>query len=272
MRTFLIILFIIFFLSCSSTTDNKDYIARVGNTHLTKEDLSSLIPESNGIKPLNKDCLNSIVSSWIKKEVLFQKAKEYHFDKDEGLKIKVNNFFKDLTINSYVKYYLQTNVSISEQEIKDYYLKNRRCFIRDMEEAKVSHIVVQDFNETRKIKNTLLFRNHKELDKLFSKYKFETKIIRKGESLKELDKTIFETAPRHILGPIASDYGFHIIQVLSRYRKGSIRPIDEVRDEITQRLTQKKIQESYNSLVDSLILSSDYEINDDNLLNFLGIQ
>jgi len=262
----------LFILSCNSKTDNKDYIARVGNTYLNKEDFSYMIPESNGTKLLNRDNLNSIISSWVKKEILFQKAKEYHFDKDESLRIKTDEFFRDLTIDSYIKYFLQTNVSISEQEIRDYYLNNKTCFVRDFDEAKVSHILVQDFNEAKKIKATILSRNHDDLDKLYSKYKFETKIIRKGESLKELDKTIFETAPRKILGPIASDFGFHIIYVLARYRKGSIRPISEVRDEITQRLTQKKIQESYNHLVDSLVSSSDYEINDNNLLNFIGSQ
>ena len=132
----------------------------------------------------------------------------------------------------------------------------------------MSHLVIGDFDEANRIKNILRSRNRREIDQLFSNYTFETKVVRRNESIKEIDKTIFESPRRNVLGPIPSDYGYHIIEVISRARAGSIRPIDEVRDEILQKLTQSKIQDYYNSYVDSIISITDYEIKNENISNW----
>lgn len=259
-------------ISCGTHSNDDNVIARVGGSTLRQKDLLMMIPETKDGLPLTEEFVNSIVSNWIQKEVLFQKAKEYHFDRDDYLKVKVNNFFRDLTIDSYVRYILQSNVTTSETEIRNYYSKNKGVFVRDLDEAKVSSVVVKNFEEALSIKGTLNSRNSKDLDNLFSKYAFETKFIRRGESLKELDKTIFESPPRKIYGPIASDYGFHIVEVLETFKSGSVRPIDEVRDEIIQRLTEQKIQENYNHYADSLVTIANYEINQKNISKLLGKQ
>ncbi|MFH1214815.1 MAG: peptidyl-prolyl cis-trans isomerase [Candidatus Neomarinimicrobiota bacterium] len=253
---------------CSKSKDQ--YIARVGNVYLNQEDLIKMLPDGALNKNLTKNHLNSIVSSWVNKEILYQKARQYHFDREEGVRAQVADFYRDLTIDSYVRYFLQTSVTISEDEIRDYYLKNKNSFIRDCDESKITHVLVQEFNDAMAIKSALLTHNKNDLDSFYSKYNFETIVVKRGESLSEIDQNIFETRPRTIIGPIASPYGFHIVEVLARYSVGSTRTIDEVRDEINQLLTRIKIQERYDVLVDSLIHSANYEIKDENITNFLS--
>lgn len=261
---------LLFFFSCSRHHD--DYLARVGRSFLTKEDLAKMLPDA-GLNPnISKNNVNSVVSSWVKKEVLFQQARSYHFDRDENIRARVNDFYRDLVIDAFIKYYLQTNVAISEDEIRNYYLQNKNSFIRDREEARVTHVIVQDFNDAMAIKTALASHNKAELDKFLQKYNFETKTVRRGESLSELDRTIFETSPRNILGPIATNYGYHIVEVLARFPVGSVRSLDEVRDDIYQKITQMKIQANYDRLLDSLLKDADYEIRDDNITNFLSKQ
>ncbi|MBU1066032.1 peptidyl-prolyl cis-trans isomerase [bacterium] len=211
------------------------------------------------------DYLKSLTSNWIKNEILYQQAEKYHFDKEESIQYKMGNFKKQLIIDSYVHYLLQTNINVSENEIRNFYFQNRSSFLRDVDEAKVSHLIVEDFDESNRIKNILRSRNRREIDQLFNNYTFETKVVRRGESIKELDKTIFESTPRTVIGPIPSDYGYHIIEVISRSKAGSIRSIDDVRNEILQKLTQAKIQDYYNAYIDSLFSITDYEIKYENL-------
>lgn len=265
---FILLAIIIIYSTCSNHKD--EYIARVGNTYLTKEDLMRMLPDGGLTKNVDKNHLNSLVSNWVNKEILYQKAHQYHFDREEGVRSKVADFYRDLTIDSYVRYFLQTNVSIDESEIRDYFLKNKNSFTRDRDEAKIVHVLVQDFNDAMAIKLALTSRNKGALDSFYSKYKFETSVVGRGESLGEIDRNIFETSPRSIIGPIASPYGFHIVEVLSRYTAGSTRNIDEVRDEISQLLTSKKILDRYDMLIDSLIRNANYEIKDENITNFLG--
>lgn len=269
MRNHILLFMLILFCSfCANRKEN--YIARVGNVYLTDEELTRMLPDGGMTKNIDKNYINSIVSTWVNKEILYQKARQYHFDREEGVRAKVADFYRDLTIDSYVRYFLQTNVTVSEDEIRDYYLKNKNSFTRDREEAKVVHVLVQDFNDALAIKSAMTTRNKNALDAFYSQYKFETSIIKRGESLGEIDQNIFETSPRSIIGPIASNYGFHIVEVLARYAVGTTRTIDEVRDEICQMLTQKKIQDQYDALVDSLIQNANYEIKDENISNFLS--
>jgi parvulin-like peptidyl-prolyl isomerase len=258
----------IFATTCSREKTPAEYIAHVNNVYLTKEDLLKAIPDVDNKNLTDSDYIKSLVTTWVKNEILYQQAKKYHFDKDETITFRVENFEKQLIIDAYVHFLLQSNVRVSDAEIRNFYLNNRNSFRRDVDEAKVSHIVISDFEEANRIKNILRTRNRRDIDQLFNQYNFETKVVRRNESIKEIDKTIFESPRRNVLGPIPSDYGYHIIEVISRARAGSIKPIDDVRDEILQKLTRSKIQEYYNSYVDSLISITDYEIKSENLQNW----
>jgi hypothetical protein len=261
---------LLLFLCLSCHNRKINYIARVGNEYLTAEELLQKLPESSTMSPLSKNYVNSFVSAWVKKEVLFQQAKAMHFDRDPLIKARVEEYYRDLVIDAYVKYYFQTNITISEEEIRDYYLKNKNSFLRTREAVQITHVLVQDFNDAMAIKAALANHNKEQLDKYLSKYRFETKSVQRGESLSELDRTIFETPPRTILGPIATNYGYHIVEVLERYPLGSMKTLDEVRDEIYQILTQIKIREYYDQLITNQLKDADFEIKDDNLTNIMS--
>ncbi|MEM2144069.1 MAG: peptidyl-prolyl cis-trans isomerase [Candidatus Jordarchaeaceae archaeon] len=246
------------------------YIARVGKKYLEKEELARLLPES-GVSPnLTKDDVNSVVNNWIIKEILYQKALEYHFDRDPNIKSRVENYYKDLVIDAFVRYYFQSNINISEEEIQNYYQKNRQSFTRDKEEAKITHVVVQSFPDAMTIKKALINRDQAVLDTFLLKYKFETKIVRRGDAITELDKTIFETPPKNVLGPVATNYGYHIIEIIDRYPTGSLRTLDEVRDEIYQKLFQTKLKENYDLLIKEVMKDADFEIKEESINNFLS--
>jgi len=219
---------------------------------------------------INSKYLYSLVSSWVKKEILYQKAKQMHFDTDEIIQLKTDDYFKDLVVDSFIKYHFQSNVSIDEAEIRNFYLKNKKSFIRIKDEAKVSHVIINDYNEAKKILSVLKSHNQAEKSEIFTKYKFETKNIKRGESIEQIGKTIFEMTPHNIVGPIVSPYGYHIVQIHKRYKKGSLRPIDEVRDEIFHILAQNKMQQNYISLVDSMMETTDYDMRKDKINKILG--
>ena len=246
-------LMLVLFLSCSKEKLPENYIARVGNSFLTSKDM----PEFDISTPQN---LKNYVSNWIVDEVLYKEAVKYHFDKDETIEKKVQDYKKQLVIDEFIKFFVNSRVKTSDEEIRNYYLSHRKLFTRHRDEAKVVHIVVKSFEEAKRIKTVFLSNNINELEKLHRKYRFETKVITKGQPIAELDKTIFETPVRKVLGPIATDYGYHVIKILEIKRKGTIKPLDEVRDEIIHRLTQLKIQKAYETLVDSLLSKYKYEI------------
>lgn len=250
---------------CGKPNKPENYLARVNNVYLTPDYILTSTSEIDPEYINDSDYLESIVSNWIKNEILYQQALKYHFDKDKSIQHKVESYKKQLIVDAYVRFLLQTNIQVSEDEIRDFYIQNRSSFLRDVDEAKVSHLIIDDFDEANRIKIILRSRNRREIDEIFKKYNFETKVVRRGESIKELDKNIFESPPRNVLGPIPSDYGYHIIEVISRYKAGTIRSIDDARDEILDKITQLKIQDYYNTYLDSLFSITDYEIRPENI-------
>ncbi|HDP68428.1 MAG TPA: hypothetical protein ENN20_08025 [Candidatus Marinimicrobia bacterium] len=265
MKKNLFIVGIFIFSFCGKPGEPVDYLARVNNEYLTPDYIKTVYSEITADYTNNSDYMKSIVSNWVKNEILYQQAMKYRFDKDKSIQYKVENYQKQLIIDAYIRLLLQTNIHVSEDEIRNFYIQNRSSYLRDVDEAKVSHLIIDDFDEANRIKNILRSRNRKDIDQLFSNYRFETKVVRRGESIKELDKNIFESPPRNILGPIPSDYGYHIIEVISRYKARTIRSIDDVRNEILDKITQAKIQDYYNANLDSLLSITDYEIKHENI-------
>ena len=115
------ILFIalLLFSFCSSDVKPVNYIARVNDAYLTKSDLLKMLPDIDNSKFVDEDFVKSVISSWVKNEIIFQRAEKYHFDRDESIAYKVQNYKKELIIGSYIHYLLQSNISVSENEIRD---------------------------------------------------------------------------------------------------------------------------------------------------------
>jgi preprotein translocase subunit SecA len=249
-----------FNLQCGKDAPPIDFLARVGDSYLTREMAMHLFPDFEQLAPPYPKQIQIMINRWVQREVLFQEAQKYHFQKDAEIRRKVDQYDKDLTIDALLKYIFETQLIISERDVEDYYNSYREGFKRNLNEARIIHVVVEDLDVARRIKNALASNNQEALDQFLGQYPFETKIVFQGQAIQEIDKNIFENRNQTVIGPIASDFGYHTIKVLDRYRAGSVRSLNEVRDEIIQRLTQQKIEAGYYQLLDSLLLTADIEI------------
>jgi len=88
---------------------------------------------------------------------------------------------------------------------------------------------------------------------LLANYDVDVTTVERGNLIEQLDSDIFSNNRTNIIiGPVKTDYGYHVIEVLGRYKAGSQIAIDEAYDEIYQRLfNQKKALRSMRFL-DSL--------------------
>ena len=69
----------------------------------------------------------------------------------------------------------------------------------------------------------------------------------------ELDREIFSNNQTNtVIGPIKTEYGYHVIEVLGRFSAGTQIDVDEVYDEIYQRLLNQKKALMSNKYLDSL--------------------
>ena len=79
--------------------------------------------------------------------------------------------------------------------------------------------------------------------------------------LKNIDNALFENKKTGFIGPIRTELGFHLFDVIKRYKKGSELGLESSYDEIYQRLLKKKKLKKKKSFVDSLKRNTNIFIN-----------
>ena len=66
----------------------------------------------------------------------------------------------------------------------------------------------------------------------------------------------------NLVGPIVTEFGYHILQIINRFEEESLIPVHEVRDQIIQKIKIQKQNILYYQIIDSLRLSTGYYINE----------
>ena len=228
------------FISCAKDGEGDiSIIARVENSVLTIAEAERL---KHSISNRNYS-ISDVVASWIDRELLYIAAKQSGLENDETLNSQVSIYRKDLFGNTFMENYVTSQISIENAEIKTYYDKNKNSFRHNKDTAKIMHFFTLSDSVAQHIADALK-QSNKFIDRkeLLMKYNIDVSTVERGNLIDQLDSEIFSNNRTDlIIGPVKTDYGYHIIEVLNRYNAGSQINIDEAYDEIYQRLfTQKK--------------------------------
>lgn len=148
MRKYCFILVVFFLASCESLglqkkdTKKEQPIATVYNKQLYKDDIRDLLPKNIG-KSDSVILVRNIINNWATKQLLLKKAEENNSQNDNS---EINQLVKDyrqaLLINGYKERLIkqQLDTVISEDEVDDYYGKNRENFRLNEELIKVRYL------------------------------------------------------------------------------------------------------------------------------------
>tara|TARA_Y100001970_G_scaffold287257_1_gene411487 strand:- start:707 stop:1501 length:795 start_codon:yes stop_codon:yes gene_type:complete len=245
-------------LGCFETKTNEIPLARVDSAVLLEGD----IIKNNFQNIKTKEKTFEFIENWVTEEVLLKEAKKEGYLKDEQLKEKRDLFYKNLIISSYIENVLSQNITVSKKEILDYYNSSKSLFFRNEDEVFVHHFFSKELEQSRAIKRELIKKNNKKrTEELKEIFNMEAKIIKKDFSIKKINSELFKNDKMGIVGPIRSDHGFHVFDIIKRYKKGSKIGLENSYDEIYQRLIKKKKAIKRQSLIDSLKSNTNIFIN-----------
>lgn len=251
MRKLLLFILLLLFASCAKENRaDSPTLARVENSVLSiaeAEKLKLAVPNQN-------HSIDGVVASWVDRELLYLAAKHGGLENDESLNSQVNIYRKDLFGNTFMNNYVASQISINNAEIKTYYDKNRSSFKHQNDGAKIMHFIITTDSIAQYISNTMKQpKNSIDRKGFLANYNVNVTTVEKGNLVEQLDLEIFSNNKTNFtIGPIKTGYGYHVIQVLSRYRAGSQINIDETYDEIYQRLFNQKKALSSIHFLDSL--------------------
>ena len=167
------------------------------------------------------------------------------------------------------------DVTISDQEIKDYYDKNKET-MGEQEQLKARHILVKDEAKAKDL-FAKLQANPNDFEKLAKENSEDPGSKDKGGMLEpfgkgvmvpEFEKAAFAAKVNDIIGPVKSEFGYHIIQVLEQ-KQAKVPTLDEVKDKITKTLKQQKAK-PMQDLMNELYAKEKITINKDGYKDILN--
>ena len=147
---FLFLMIIVVFISCKKEVNEVDNvaIARVNNAKLYKEDIKDLVPAGTS-KEDSIVIVNDFIDRWASQKLLFNAAELNLSDETQTeLNKLVEQYKKDLYTKAYIEQlvYKSLDTVISENELNEYYEKNKENFKTNSPLVKMSYIQINKSN------------------------------------------------------------------------------------------------------------------------------
>jgi foldase protein PrsA len=243
-------------------------VASVNGTNITKEQLYDKLIEAGG---------ESTLQAMITTELVDQEAKKANVtvtDEDlnaelEDLKaqfggeaafnaalqqssMSVDDLKKQMPLQVKLRKILEPQVTVTDQEIKDYYEANKATF-NEEEQVRASHILVETKEEADAILKQL--KDGADFAELAKEKSSDTgskanggdlDFFKRGDMVAEFSDVAFKLKVGETSGAVKSDYGYHIIKVTD-HKDAKNYTMEEKKDEIKKTLVSQKVSTLSNT-------------------------
>lgn len=228
-------------------SENK-LIAEVNGVKIYQEDLFNLLSSIEDKNRFNsKEGLNVLADELVNQELLLQDAKENKLDNEEEfakeLEIVKNNMLKN-----YAMHKIFEKVSVSEDEIKNYYEENKDTLFSPVTFT-ASHILLENEEMADKVMDEI----NKGLDFKDAAIKYSLDPTKnnggslgsfpKGVMVKEFQEGLDSLKIGEISKPIKTQFGYHIIKLDNKV--DSSNTYDDIKDKVKSTYEMVKRQEKY---------------------------
>lgn len=228
-------------------SENK-LIAEVNGVKIYQEDLFNLLAAMEDKARFNsKEGLNVLANELVNQELLLQDAKENKLDNEEEF-VKELEIVKNNMLKNYAMHKIFEKVSVSEDEIEDYYEENKDTLFSPVTYT-ASHILL----ESEEMADKVLDQINEGLDfkEAAKKYSLDpTKdnggslgSFPKGVMVKEFQQGLDKLKIGEISKPIKTQFGYHIIKLDNKM--DSSNTYDDIKDKVKSTYEMVKRQEKY---------------------------
>ncbi len=241
-------------------------IARVNDSVLTEEELTSSIPEFFG--DLYSDGgKKEYVKQWVEDELLYQEAIKEGLQLDEEIKRKVDQFQHMLLEEEVLKKHLEGKVQITYEEISEYYAGNKELFTLDENEYKLSKLILEDEETARAVAEELRVAPERYAGLMEEEtYRGRITVVDMGfYTAGELLETFGNGMEQYEVGKVSqivrtSPGSCYMLRIMEYREKGFVREPGEVEDQIRGILMRMKSESIRQELMDQLKREADIEI------------
>ena len=268
-KVFIFFCFVLLLFGCGKKEDGR-VLATIDGQKITLEEFNKeldRIPANMKMLVLTQSGKQSFLDRYVVKRLLLEEAKKENIEKDKDFQERANDIREQLIIESLLKKKVTTNINPSDQELKDYYEKNKEKF-KTGQEIDTRQILVKTEKEAKEIKAKL--DKGEDFADLAKRYSIDPSakatggtigFHAKGTLLPEYEAVAFKmTKVGQISAPVKTQLGYHIIQ-LQGIRPPAYTPYEEVKEFIKQRIAQERQNDVLEKYVTDLKAKAKITIN-----------
>ena len=255
---------VLVFAACSKEQKKDDFVARVNESYLTREDFASLADTAN----LNSAQKEQLIKNWIYQEVLFQAAdKEGITTREDYLNIvnkSSNELAAAMLIDDYVS---KEKINYSDEDLIDYYESNKNYFRLNTDAYLINKVTFNNEDNAIKFRSLAL---DSEWKKAVSAFVNDSSLIINTESdlveesniyPVQLSRIIKDFYPGEISIVITNKPGYYsIVQLLNKLGKESVPPFEIVKTKVEKRFLAEKKKELVEEYLKNLYSQNEIEI------------
>lgn len=231
--------------------DNK-LLAIVDGREIKESDVTNLLrqlgPNANRFQ--GPQGHTQLVDELVTQELFYSEAVATGMDNEEGYLSAVEEMKKSL-LQQYALNKLLANVTVTEEEARAYFEANKNMFLNGPK-ARASHILVSNEESAQKI----LAEINEGLDFAEAAQKYSScpsgqaggdlGEFGPGQMVPEFDAAVFSMKAGEMSAPIQTQFGFHIIKVVS-ITDGADVNFEDVASQVEQYAVNAKRQEIYTA-------------------------
>ncbi len=272
---------LVFLASCDSLfnkNEDKEPIARVGDTYLYKEDIASLL-ESNISKQDSAYFVTNYINNWASKQLLLSKAKiNLPEDKLSEFEQLVNDYRTDLYTRAYKEALVQQgqDTTISPSQLRLFYEREKENFKLKEKLVKLRFIELpKQFLNKEEVSRRIKRFNAEDVEYLdsigvqFTKLNFNDSLwIRASRVIEEVPPLTFENQERYLkksqFFELEDSLGVYLAKVINVLEVNDIAPLSYIEPNIKQVLLNRRklnyIRKLETEIIDEAIKEKDFEV------------
>ena len=237
----------------------QNVLAVVAGHQITEEELQAFIghlPKEQQAYASNPQFKEHCKEQLITFHALAKCGEDEKLDETEEYKKGMENARQDILVQMVLKETVES-VSVSDEEVKDYYEQNKAQFVKGAT-VNAKHILTDSEEKCAAILESIVNG-----EKTFEEAAKESSTcpsganggdlgeFGKGQMVKEFEDAAFAAEIGHVVGPVKTQFGYHLIKVEDK-KDAEDAKLDDVKEQIKSEIMQKKQQEAYTAKVEEL--------------------